>query len=234
MGRIIAGFFVTLLGAGLLWGAWALSQRTLDFKANAVATTGEVIDFERETSTSDGKRKTMYRPVVRFTTENGQAIEFAGGTSSSSPSYERGEQVKVLYRKGTPEDARIDSFMENWLGPLIVGLFGLIAAPLGTWLFLGGIRNKRVRAWLAQHGQTIQAPLGGVEQNTSYAVNGKHPWRLTAQWQNPRDGRIHVFHSDNLWYDPSGYINRDTIAVRINPEDPTQYHMDIDFLPKKA
>lgn len=102
MGRIIGGFFALLVGLGMLWGAWGLSQSTLKFKAEGVATEGTVIDFETERSTTDGKSKTMYKPVVEYTTTDGNTLTFTTSSSTSSPSYDRGEKVKVLYSKITP------------------------------------------------------------------------------------------------------------------------------------
>ena len=97
MGRIIGGFFALLVGLGIFWGTWALSQSTLKLKAEAVKTEGTVIDFETKRSTRIGSSET-YAPIVEYTTAEGQTLTFTTSISSSSPSYERGEKVKVLLR----------------------------------------------------------------------------------------------------------------------------------------
>ena len=234
MGRIIGGLFILLAGIGMLWGAWALGDSTRTFKANAVATEGTVVDFETERSTSDGKTKTMYSPVIRYATQDGQTLTFTSGSSSSSPAYDRGEKVKVLYSKITPEKARLDSFMENWFGPLILGFFGVLALLIGWFMFFGGLKNRKVRQWLQVHGNKVQTRFKGVEQNTSLEVNGKSPWRVCSDWQDPATQKTHLFYSDNIWFDPTDYCKQDTVSALVNPADPRQYHLDTSFLPTKG
>lgn len=234
MGRIIGGFVALLIGLGMLWGTWALSQSTLKFKAEALATEGTVVDFDVERTTEDGKSKTMYSPIVEYTIEDGQTLTFTGSSSSSSPSYDRGEKVKVLYSKVTPERARLDGFMDNWFGPLILGFFGVIVTLVGWFLFVGGIRNRKVRGWLQANGTRVQSKFHAVEQNTGLEVNGKSPWRVCSQWQDPATQNVHLFYSDNIWYDPTEFCKRDTIDAVVNPADPKQYFLDTSFLPKKG
>ncbi len=45
---------------------------------------------------------------------------------------------------------------------------------------------------------------------------------------------VHVFKSQNLWFDPSAYVNTDTVAVYIDEDNPRKCCMDISFLPKLA
>ncbi len=234
MGRIIGGFFALLAGLGMLWGAWALSQSTLKFKAGGIATEGTVVDFETERSTSDGKVSTMYKPVVQYTTTDGKTLTFITSSSSSSPAYDRGEKVKVLYSKVTPERARLDSFMENWFGALIVGFFGVIIALLGWWLFFGGIKNKKIRKWLETHGTKVQTKFQAVEQNTGLKVNGKSPWRVCSQWQDPATQKVHLMYSDNIWFDPTEFCQRESVDAVVNSSDPRQYFLDTSFLPQKG
>lgn len=234
MGRIIGGFIALLIGLGMLWGTWALTQSTLKFKADGLATEGTVLDFETERTTDDGKTKTMYKPIIEYTIADGRKLTFTSSSSSSSPSYDRGEKVKVLYSKVTPERARLDSFMDNWFGPLILGFFGVIVVLVGWFLFFGGIKNRKVRAWLQTHGTRVQSKFHAVEQNTSLEVNGKNPWRVCSQWQDPATQNMHLFYSDNIWYDPTEFCKRDTIDAVVNADDPKQYFLDTSFLPKKG
>ena len=234
MGRIIGGFVVLLIGLGMLYGTWAMSQSTLKFKAEAVSTEGTVLDFETERSTSDGKSKTMYKPIIEYTTTEGQTLTFTTSSSSSSPSYDRGDKVKVLYSKVTPERARLDSFMENWFGPAILGAFGVIVTLIGVGMFFGGIKNRKVKAWLQTHGMKVKTKFHGVEQNTSLKVNGKSPWRVSSQWQHPVTQKVYLFYSDNIWFDPTEFCRADTIDALVNADDPRQYILDTGFLPEKG
>ena len=230
MKRILIGFVVLLVGLGFLWGTWAALDSTLEFRKTAVAAEGTVIDFT--THQSDGK--TMYTPKIQFATADGREIEFSSSSSSSSPGYDRGDKVKILYSKETPERARIDGFMDNWFLPILLGFFGLIFTLIGVGAIKSGFNQRRVDAWLAQHGMKVRAKLLGPELNTSYSVNGRHPWRLRAQWQHPVTQKVYVFYSDNLWFDPTDYCTVDAVDAVVNADDPREYRLDTTFLPQQA
>ncbi len=234
MGKIIAGFFVLLLGIGLLAGAYFMTRATLDFRATALHAEGTVTDFLEEDTTDKGKHKTMYRPVVEFTAASGQIIHFNSDTSSSTPSYNRGDKVPVLYPASTPERARIDSFMSNWFGPLILAVLGLVGSLIGYGLFFGGIRHRKVQAWLQTNGMPIKAKVLGVEQNTGIKVNDRSPWRIRAQWQHPSTQKVYVFYSENYWYDPTDMVKQDTLDAKVNADNPKEYWLDTSFLPEKG
>ena len=70
--------------------------------------------------------------------------------------------------------------------------------------------------------------------DTSLRVNGRHPWRLTAQWQHAATGVVHTFESDALFYDPSDYVQRETVEVWIDTNDPRRHYLDAAFLPEHA
>ena len=231
MGRIIGGFFVLVIGLGLAWGAWAIWSSGSAFRASALQAEGTVVDL---VSDRDSDGDITYKPVVEFTTADGRTLQFTGGTASNPPSYSRGEKAGVFYSATDPENARLDGFAEKFLGPLIMGIFALVFTLIGWFLFFGGIRNRRVRAWLAQHGMKVQAKLAGVELNEGLKVNGRSPYRLRAQWQHPVTQKVYVFYSDNVWYDPSEYCAREQVDAVVNADDPRQYMLDTSFLPQKA
>jgi len=79
-----------------------------------------------------------------------------------------------------------------------------------------------------------EARFEGVDYDTSLTINGKHPWRLMAQWQHPATKKVYSFRSDPIWFDPSPYVNRETLDVMVNADDPSQYQIDMSFLPKSG
>ncbi len=70
--------------------------------------------------------------------------------------------------------------------------------------------------------------------NTSLTVNGRSPWRIVTQWQNPSSGEVQLFESDDIWYNPTPFIAVAQITVYAHPDDLKRYHMDTSFLPKVA
>lgn len=123
-----------LIGLGVLVGGGYVAKQRAEFLSEARPAAGEVIDFNRRTSTSDGKTETTWYPVVRYQPSGRTApVSFQHDTGSSSPAYRRGESVTVLYTPGDPEEAIIDEGLMNWLGPGLMILLG------GVFTLAGGL-----------------------------------------------------------------------------------------------
>ena len=45
---------------------------------------------------------------------------------------------------------------------------------------------------------------------------------------------MHVFESDNVWFDPTSYVKGRKITVFIENDNPKKYLVDLSFLPKLA
>lgn len=234
----IVKYVFTLLGIGILLGAFALYSSTTSFLGKASRVEGTVVDLVQSrsnmSSSSSTTESVTYRPVVHFVDLNGNTIEFTSSTGSNPPSYSRGEQVEVLYLPDEPEKAKINGFFSLWGGPVILGILGGLFFLIGGGILLVTTLKGRRDEYLKKHGKPIETVFQGVELNESVSVNGRNPFRILTQWQNPTTQEVHVFHSNNLWFNPSDYINRDKITVFIDPKNPKKYFVDISFLPKAA
>ena len=228
VGIIRYGF--TVLGIVLLLVALYLVQITRTFLAEASTAHGTVIELVRNRSSNSN----TYAPVVRFVTQAGESVEFTSSTSSNPPGYSEGERVEVLYRIAAPQAARINGFFSLWLGPIIAGGLGAVFTLIGGALLLGPMRAARKQADLRQRGTRIVTTFQSVEQNTRLSVNGRHPFRVLTQWTNPATSQIHVFESENLWFDPTAHINARDIGVYIERGNPKRYYVDLSFLPQLA
>lgn len=121
-------------------------------------------------------------------------------------------------------------------------LLGLVAVP-GIIFFVLGLaflaavsRRRRDRAWLAENGRTIQADIVGVQYDTRVRVNGRCPLVLQCQAVNPADGKVYVFESDSLWFDPTPFLDgQTTLPVLVDPDDYHRYQMlTAGILPEKG
>jgi hypothetical protein len=200
------------------------------FLERAITTEGTVVDLVVNRS-SDSR---SYSPVVEFVSQEGRLVEFVSQTGSNPPDYSRGERVGVLYLPSEPKQAKINDFFSLWGGLLVVGGLGLIFFLIGMALVIIPIIKGRKDEQLRNNGYPIKTKFQRVELNESYAVNGRHPFQVITQWQDPSTTRIHVYKSNNLWFDPTGYIDQDHITVFIEKDDPETYYMDISFLPELA
>lgn len=227
---IFIKYLFAIIGFGMMVGSFFLYQNTATFLENAITAQGVVIDLVRSRSSDS----TTYAPTIRFKSKQGTTIEFTSSTSSNPPSYSRGEKVEVLYEPIQPHSAKINSFFSVWGGTVIVGGIGSVFFLIGFGIILSGIRKAKNKECLLQRGVRINTQFQSVSKNTRMRVNGRNPYMITSQWQDPTTSKIHVFESDNIWFDPADHIKVDTIMVYIEPKNPAKYFMDISFLPTLA
>lgn len=133
-----------LIGLGVLVGGGFAAKQRSDFLSGARSAPGVVIDFERRTSTSDGKTTTTYYPIVRYHPPGRDApITFQHDTGSSSPGYSHGDAVTVLYAPDDPDEAIIDSGLMNWFGPGLMILLGGVFTLVGGLSLHGRLKKRR-------------------------------------------------------------------------------------------
>ena len=118
-----------LVGLGMLGGAVYSFVTTWRFIGGAIAAEGVVIALEERWSSADGDY--TYFPQVAFETEDRRRFEFTGDTGSQPAAFDVGETVRVLFDPARPETARIDSFFQLWLLPLILGGLGTVFSGFG-------------------------------------------------------------------------------------------------------
>lgn len=212
------------IGILLLTGAVAIQVHRASTQDGMQTSPGVVVELVRGC-----------RPMVEFSTPTGEPVRFTGRVCSKPPAYAVGDAVTVRYDPAEPGKAGLDGFRENWFASLVLGFIGAGFTLIGSFLVLPSLLSSRRARALAVSGQEIFAEPVDVQRNTSYSVNGEHPWRIIAQWQNPATGKLHLFRSDNLWFDPSRFVgSRQHIRVLIDPAKPGRYSMDLSFLPELA
>ena len=222
----------TAVGLALLAAALYLYQDTQNFTQGALTGDGVVTELVRARS-SDSNSST-YRPVVEFHTDDGSLVEVTSTMGSNSPSFRVGESVQVYYHADRPHQAKINSFLSLWGLPLIFGGIGGIFFLVGFVMIYMARRRAAEVEYLKRRGSPVQAELQGVERNRSVRVNGRSPYRIYAQWQNPFTSKLHVFKSENIWFDPEQYMKGDQVTVLIDEQNPEKHYMDISFLPDLA
>jgi Protein of unknown function (DUF3592) len=225
----VTKYLMALIGAGMLVVACCLYFNVREFLGTAERTEGTVVALRRQVSSDS----TTYVPVVRFQLAH-RHIEFDSGIGSRPPRYTVGEKVPVLYQPANPYQAKIDSFLSLWFGPVLLAGMGSIFCLVGAGLMLATRTRSRTDDRLMHEGMPIEADFQQVDVNTSLSLNGRHPFRVLAQWQDPTTSRIHVFTSHNLWFDPSKYITQKQIRVYVDRVDPKRYYVDLSFLPQLA
>ena len=231
MRLLLSVFF--LIGMGMATVDYFLLKGHFNFIRFAALATGEVIGYQ---SSRGKKGASMHAPKVRFSVPlaeggQGESFEIIGSVRSNSRGYDLGDSVPVMYLPDDPQSARIKSFLEQWFAILIVSMFALIFNGIWVAFAVNAVFKWRLQAWLEQHGQTIQADVSQILRNSTFQVNGRSPWRVSAHWTHPRTGTTHILSSEHLWQDPTMAMrDRRQVGVRIDANDPRRHRMDLSFL----
>jgi hypothetical protein len=229
---VIAKVVFVTMGIGLLIGTLPLYMNTralLDAASKAEGTVVKIV-----TNRSPGSRDLSSTPLVHFVDQYGHTIEFKSNVGNGGE-FLVGEKVEVLYDPTDPQHARINSFFQIWAGSLMMGGLGGGFFLIGAGFIFADLLRSRKDKYLRMHGTPIETKYQRVELNTTLSINGKHPFRVLSQWQNPSTLEMHIFKSNNLWFDPSGYIpNKKKITVFIVKNNLKKYHVDLSFLSKFA
>jgi hypothetical protein len=130
-----APFPWALLGFALIFAAVAaaLALSTRRFVATAVHADGVVVAILHEQEFEGATIGTEVGfPVVRFETTHGPR-ELKSTIGSDPPAFAVGERVVVLYPPGKPKEARLGTFWQLYLVPVVfAGLAGVFAAVGGV------------------------------------------------------------------------------------------------------
>jgi hypothetical protein len=123
----LAARLLLALGVGCLLLAAFLAWRTLSFSPDTRTATGEVVSYHE---TRDGE-VTRYRPRVRFKTATGEIVTINGQLAATSKRFAIGARVPMVYKVADPMQARVALFVDNWLGPTIAAIVGLVGLAGG-------------------------------------------------------------------------------------------------------
>ncbi len=214
---------LAIVGVLMLLGAAFVVVRQTALINAGTATMGEVIALE-PSSGSGGS--TRYRPVVRFVTPQGQAT-IVGEVASSPPPHAVGDAVRVIYNPDRPSEALIDTFMERWFLPLMLGFLGSGTLGAGGIVLWRAGRARRVREELQRRGQRVRARVVEVQR-------GRGGWRVLCEWTNPLTRELRRFQSESLGFDPAPHLARGHVEVLIDPADPARYWVDTAFAGRAA
>ena len=232
----IVGSILFCVGIILIAVTFFLYQNTSSFIDESQITTGDVIDLSLKTSTSGSGSSHVgsgvYYPIVQFTTDRGEVIEFRGHTGSKPPAYRKGDVVSVRYMPEDPYNARINTFFSVWLVVIIPGSLAFLFTLIGAVLLYIVLRAILLEKRLRQSGRMISTEFQSVSQDTSVTINGRHPFRIYSQWFDPVRNEVVTFKSKCISYNPENYIHGTSIVVRVDPDNPKKYIMDTSFLPK--
>jgi hypothetical protein len=144
-----------------------------------------------------------------------------------------GERVSVLYPPGNPQDARIDSFVEMYLAPLICGGIGLPFFAVGAGFILVPLFGRRRRERARTLGLPVEARVTDIVYKTNIKYGSQHPWVIRAEHEDKGLGEKYAFESEYLWEDPAAhYPVGSKVTVYFVRDEPKCYAFELTKLAK--
>jgi hypothetical protein len=200
----------------------------LEFLARSVVADGVVSELESSSSSKGGR---TYYPVVQYNDSQGREQTFVSNIGSKPASYEVGEPVKVRYEPEKPSTAIIVGFWEMWGVITITGGLGILFLAIGAGTLYAAAHQARLRRELPQTGSLFELP-GRVETCTT---KSKTEFFVRTEWLNPADGKMYLFDSEKVSYNPAPFLANRLVQVWVDPQSPKKRHfVDISFLPPEA
>ncbi len=105
-----------------------------------------------------------------------------------------------------------------------------------SWILLSGPLLQRARMrHLKQVGVRIKTKFFNVETNFRVRMNYQYPYYVQSVGADPKSGEKLMFRSEDIWFDPTSLIDKgQDIDVIIDPQNPSEYVMDLSFLANKV
>src|SRR5262245_53982730 len=221
---IFLGLLATAGGGALFMGVLFLVDSV------ALVATGQRAEGVVVRNVPGSGRRPLIYPVVSFKVA-GRPVEIKGQIGSKPAAHAVNDAVTVCYRPHDPEHALIGTFRELYLIATILSGIGAVLVGIGggfLWV-PGWLRRKRER--IIAEGISAQAKVVDIFIDRSLRVNGRSPWVIVAEFQDPITGETIRCKSHYLWEAPDGqYRVGGPVTVFYLPDRPQKCAFQLDKL----
>lgn len=131
--ELIIGIVFSLVGFLLLVIGLFILMRTRLFISKSQEVKGTVTHLIASSGSEGG---TVYAPVFKFTTIQGQVIEVEEKVASNPPQFSQGQIVDILYDPENPRHARVKKGFNLYFVPILLGGMGIIFGGIGIVLLV--------------------------------------------------------------------------------------------------
>jgi hypothetical protein len=115
--RIAFSAAFALFGLNMLLTLVKVLRRQRELRQRGVIAEGDVIAYQSK-STTGGRGRTYYAPVVRFALRDGGRVQVTGSTYLQDKRYGIGQRVTMRYLPEEPDRADLDSETNSWFVPI--------------------------------------------------------------------------------------------------------------------
>lgn len=149
---------------------------------------------------------------------------YGGNLGEYNSNMYEGKTIDLYYNPQNPNDYRTNSNIVTF----IMIPIGVIFFAVGLLVLYPSIKSKSLEK-LKDTGKRIDAKIDDVSLNTSYSVNGRHPYIIDCSYFNEIEDKVYSFTSQNIWTNIQPIIDAKsitTIPVYIDENDPSKYFVD--------
>lgn len=218
--KIFNLFFIIFSVVGMIFVVagiiWMVSSNR--FKQDAVEIRAVIseIDSYRD---ADGERH--HRVYVTYA-YGGETFESVRLSEYSSSMYE-GKEITLFLNPEKPQNVSTGSTV----GGIVFITMGAIFVLVGIIPLLVMTKKNSRKKKIIAAGYSIYATVESIGYNTSYSVNGQHPYVIYCTYRDDYKDIIYRFKSDNLWTNPEYIIQPGSeIRIFVNKDDYSKYHVD--------
>lgn len=179
-----------------------------------------------EGSFTDNKGHTRYK-LVYFDNQQNPHIYWMD-KQSWTDALNYGEKVPIYYSPDKPDESTSGG-IDAWFVTILLSAFFVVFGMIG-YIGLGKqLLSLNQKKYLREWGINVTARVDDVYKNYSVSVNNECPYIIRSTYKSPVDNKVYIFQSDNIWFNPTPYL-KDSIVVKVNPNDYTEYVVETDFL----
>ena len=168
-----------------LLGAAYMSYRSLWFQYAAEQAQGQII----------AKTDDVPELTVEYRTASGQMRQVQSAGSDLYDNFVVGDRVTVYYDAQQPADVRLDLFVEMWLLPMLLGIFGGFFFLPVLFMTAGQLGRWRSRVDLDSQGKIVQAEYTGYRLTMDLDHFRKRPGELGSVSLSSEDGKHTLMHN---------------------------------------
>lgn len=220
----LPGIIFTFIGGVFLVVGLIITMYNYQFRSNGVEDTAVITKIE---SFEGRENKRDYRVYIKYIVDGKEYNQYLGFYNINM--YE-GKEIQIYY---DPEDPRRVKAKDEIFVWFIFPSIGFLFFVIGLIMIINRVRRVRLNKELLESGQKIYAEFVEVRLNSSYSVNGRHPFCLICRWTDENTGKVHLFKSEHLWEDPSYLIqerNINSFSVYIDKYNPNNYVVSLEEL----
>ena len=210
------GLFIVILGLIIFFVVFNIP--------NKVETKGTITKIYSSINHEGKNKQEVY---ISYTVDGKEYESKFNGYSST---FYEGKEINIYYDQKNPSRIGIPSLNLLFLIFPCVGLIFLIIGGVGLFI---NIRRNIIIKKLKENGKLVYANYVESVLNTFLDINGRHPYNVICEWNNPEDNKKYIFKSPNLWLNPEILITDKKITstpVYINLKNIKQYYVDITSL----